>query len=94
MTVRPTHDEPFWRFFTYSCQTRIFTHIIQRTIFVAELQRQNVLKFENFQMNSFEDMVVQSRSGPTKIRQDVSQATKRHADFDHKMFTLYDNVFI
>ena len=94
MTVRPTHDEPFWRFFTYSCQTRIFTHIIQRTIFVAELQRQNVLKFEIFQMNSFEDMVVQSRSGPTKIRQDVSQATKRHADFDRKMFTLYDNVFI
>ena len=39
------------------------------TIIVAELQRQNVLKFEIFQMNSFEDMVVQSRSGPTKIRQ-------------------------
>ena len=68
--------------------------MVQKTIFVAELQRQNVLKFEIFQMNCFEDMVVQSRSGPTKIRQDVSQATKRHADFDRKMFTLYDNVFI
>ena len=41
----------------------------QKPFFVAELQRQNVLKFEIFQMNSFEDMVVQSRSGPTKIRQ-------------------------
>ena len=37
--------------------------MVQKTIFVAELQRQNVLKFEIFQMNSFEDMVVQSRSG-------------------------------
>ena len=68
--------------------------MVQKTIFVAELQRQNVLKFEIFQMNSFEDMVVQSRSSPTKIRQDVSEATKRHADFDRKMFTLYHNVFI
>ena len=28
--------------------------------FVAELQRQNVLKFEIFQMNSFEDIIVGS----------------------------------
>ena len=68
--------------------------MVHLMFFVAELQRQNVLKFENFQMNSFEDMVVQSRSGPTKIRQNVSQPLKRHADFERKMFTLYHNVFI
>ena len=64
------------------------------TFFVAEPQRRNVLKFEIFHMNSFEDIIVQSRSGPTKIRQNVSKATKRHADFERKMFTLYHNVFI
>ena len=65
--------------------------MVQKTIFVAELQRQNVLKF---QMNNFEDMVVQIRSGPTKIRQNVGQPLKRHADFERKMFILYHNVFI
>ena len=32
--------------------------------FVAEIQRQIVLKFQNFQMNSFEDIIVGSWSGP------------------------------
>ena len=87
------HNEPLGTFSHIAAKLE-FSRIWTKSPFVTELQRQNVLKFEIFQMNSFEDMVVQSRSGPTKIRQDVSQATKRHADFERKMFTLYDNVFI
>ena len=37
--------------------------MLQSTIIGAEIQRQNVLKFENFPLSSFGDMVVQSSSG-------------------------------
>ena len=68
--------------------------MVHRMFFVAEIQRRIMLKFQIFHMISFEDIIVQSRSGPTKIRQNGSQPLKRHADFERKMFTLYHNVFI
>ena len=53
----------FWRFFTYSCHTRFFLHIVHKSFFVAEIQRQIVLKFQIFRIISFEDIIVQSWSG-------------------------------
>ena len=43
--------------------------MLQSTIIGAEIQRQNVLKFEIFPLSSFGETVVQSRSSQTKIRQ-------------------------
>ena len=60
---REGHKGPFWRFFTYSCHTRFFLHIVHRSFFVAEIQRRIVLKFQIFQIISFEDIIVQSWSG-------------------------------
>ena len=57
-------EGPFWHFFHYSCQTRFFLEKVHLMFFVAEIQRQIVLKFQNFQMNSFEDIIVGSWSGP------------------------------
>ena len=62
-------------------------------LFGAELQRQNVLKFENIPFSTFRDIIVQSRSSQTKTgvgrcEEDDDAVLKR------KMFTLYDNVFI
>ena len=37
------------------------------TFFGAEVQSQNVLKFEIFPLSSFGDIIVQSRSGPTML---------------------------
>ena len=36
------HNQPFWRFFHYICQTRIFSKKLQGTIRGAEIQTQNV----------------------------------------------------
>ena len=55
------HNEPFGTFSHIAAKLE-FSRIWTKSPFVAELQRQNVLKFEIFQMNSFEDMVVQIRS--------------------------------
>ena len=55
-------NEPFWRFFHYICQTRIFSKKLQGGIRGAEIQTRNVLKFEIFPLSSFGEMVVQSRS--------------------------------
>jgi len=49
--------------FHYSCQTRFFLHMVHLMFFVADIQRQIVLKFQNFQMNSFEDIIVGSCRG-------------------------------
>ena len=40
--------------------------MVHRMFFVAEIQRQIVLKFQFFQMNSFEDIIVGSWSGLTE----------------------------
>ena len=50
--------------FHYIFKTRFFLHMVNRMFFIAEIQRQFVLKFQIFQMNSFEDIIVGSWSGP------------------------------
>ena len=41
-----------------------FLHMVHRRFFVAEIQRRIVLKFQIFRIISFEDIIVQSWSGP------------------------------
>ena len=56
--------------------------MVHRMFFVAEIQRQIVLKFQIFQMNNFEDIIVGSWSGlnhkgPLKLRRYISPSSKQ-----------------
>ena len=54
----------FGAFSLIAAKLDFFLHMVQKTFFVAEIQRRIVLKFQIFHMISFEDIIVQSRSGP------------------------------
>ena len=57
----------FWHFFPYISKTRSFWHMVHLNNFLAEIQRQIVLKFGNIPFSTFRDMVVQSSQFKLKL---------------------------